>query len=401
MANQIEKKDSLDHSNPQSSVCRSGLSPGKKFFFWCLLVSISLVFSLGIGEIVLRLFVDPPLLLPHTLLGSTLRPNSVLHYKNADVDNIVETNRFGFHDFDYAMKKPEGTKRVVVIGDSYIEALQVRRDEMFAVQLTKKLHELDPKTTYEGIGIGKSGSNPIEEYLFLRYHGFSLQPDLVLLSFCMNDVVDVLKKKDQFNYDINGNPTEYKMDKSSWLPYWMKSCLYDLYGASEFIYFIRFRVYQSYQSIKNILHNKNDYPVIPMDARTQFDILKESYTDEILEGWRYTANIILKIRDECARKKIPFLLMIIPFETQFDPNGNKKVSDLWKMGNPSEKPQEILNTLGKNHGFPVADLLPYFKTIKDRPLHFEEGHWNPKGHRYAAEYVANFIRENRSLDTLE
>jgi hypothetical protein len=39
-------------------------------------------------------------------------------------------------------------------------------------------------------------------------------------------------------------------------------------------------------------------------------------------------------------------------------------------------------------GFHVVDLLPIFKTIPDLPIHFEEGHWNQKGHRYGGQAMA-------------
>src|SRR5262245_41943063 len=44
-------------------------------------------------------------------------------------DVPVDVNKGGFRDVDHAIEKPSGVKRVVLLGDSFVEAVQVHFEE--------------------------------------------------------------------------------------------------------------------------------------------------------------------------------------------------------------------------------------------------------------------------------
>ena len=91
------------------------------------------------------------------------------------------------------------------------------------------------------------------------------------------------------------------------------------------------------------------------------------------------------------------MLMVIPWESQFDPRKTAATA-YWKLEKATEEPQRILKKLGKDENFPVLDLLGYFRRIDDLPLHGDEdGHWNEKGNFYAAQAAADFILRHRLL----
>src|SRR5262245_34367431 len=96
--------------------------------------------AVGGVELVFRVFVpvtDVPHKIWDPLLGLRRAPDQAGRYINGAgfVDARYHFNRQGWnHPRDYSTHKPAGTRRVCLIGDSYVEALQVNPGEaMFSV----------------------------------------------------------------------------------------------------------------------------------------------------------------------------------------------------------------------------------------------------------------------------
>src|SRR5262245_16314142 len=96
-------------------------------------VLFGFVFSLELsGQIitVLHPSYEVLFLLPDKTLGWTQVSNlrwtwTGLHWYAADFSVEVKTNSLGFRDLDRDAGHPDGVKRVALIGDSLIEAVQV------------------------------------------------------------------------------------------------------------------------------------------------------------------------------------------------------------------------------------------------------------------------------------
>ncbi len=90
-------------------------------------------------------------------------------------------NNFGWNSaIDYNLNKEK--KRVVIIGDSYVESLQVDVEKSFHSILQKELAE-----AYEIYTVGTSGA-PLSHYLHLsRYANEVFQPDILLFNLIHND----------------------------------------------------------------------------------------------------------------------------------------------------------------------------------------------------------------------
>ena len=56
-------------------------------------------------------------------------------------DVAVEVNSAGFRDREHAIAKPPGTKRVVLLGDSFLEAVQVPFEDSVAAALERLLDD--------------------------------------------------------------------------------------------------------------------------------------------------------------------------------------------------------------------------------------------------------------------
>src|SRR5262249_1154366 len=142
-------------------------------------------------------------------------------------------------------KNPE-IERVLVLGDSFTEGVQVGEDDLF----TARMERADPHLEVWNAGVGGYGT--VQEYLYLATDGLKFHPDLVLLMFYENDLTD-----NGLSYYPGFGPRPYvdshddhlqivtKLDSSQYekfilpLPFRMA-----LNNHSYFYYFANSRIYQ-------------------------------------------------------------------------------------------------------------------------------------------------------------
>ena len=123
-------------------------------------------------------------------------PNQNFRYLNR-----VKWNETGYFDHDYSVVKPADVYRVIVIGDSYVESIQVPLKSTFH-KLTEDAANMSGFTLnnkrYEIIALGNSGFGQRENLDVLRTQGLKYDPDLVIVTLCGNDFCDddpVLKRE--------------------------------------------------------------------------------------------------------------------------------------------------------------------------------------------------------------
>ena len=166
-----------------------------------LLIVLSLVLALLIMEIAVRVVDLPPRPLdPLPIADYRLSVNPVLRYeyrpgyKPSDrpfdrAHRGFAMNSAGFRDYEYAETKPEETYRMIVVGDSTTAGNGVQElDKTYPKQLEKLLNT--HKTTglhYEVLNMGVGGYHTMQEIETLRVKGLQYNPDLVLVTFCVND----------------------------------------------------------------------------------------------------------------------------------------------------------------------------------------------------------------------
>lgn len=97
-------------------------------------------------------------------------------------------NSFGLRDDEFTQEKPDGVYRILVLGDSIPYGRVVGKKQTFPNQLEKILLEKGQKV--EVINAGVSGYSPYNELYYYLEEGRKFKPDLVIISFCMNDVAN-------------------------------------------------------------------------------------------------------------------------------------------------------------------------------------------------------------------
>ena len=103
----------------------------------------------------------------------------------------VRFNQLGLRDPRDRYEKPPGTFRILLLGDSFMEAVQVEQRETTAAVLEARLRALRPDLNVEVINAGVAGWGTGIEGLYLDHEGYRFEPDLVLVGFFIgNDLHD-------------------------------------------------------------------------------------------------------------------------------------------------------------------------------------------------------------------
>jgi lysophospholipase L1-like esterase len=116
-------------------------------------------------------------------------PGAVYRHKSPDVEVWFRINGQGMRsDRDFAYQKPPGVLRIVSLGDSYTVGYEVDVAETFSAVLERELRGRGYEV--EVLNAGVSGYSTAEACLVLERELFRYAPDLVLVSFSANDLVD-------------------------------------------------------------------------------------------------------------------------------------------------------------------------------------------------------------------
>jgi hypothetical protein len=133
------------------------------------------------------------------------RPSSDVYLTRPEFSIRVTTNALGFREPRLPEAKPAGTRRIVVVGDSFAEGYGVEADKSFPSLLEPLLDARDPVHRYQVVNLGVPGTNPFDYLGNLRTVGLRYEPDVVIVALMANDVQDVRSHIEQhvrFSADV-------------------------------------------------------------------------------------------------------------------------------------------------------------------------------------------------------
>ena len=192
------------------------------------LVIVTTFVSLTLAEVVLRVAtygsLRPPiahrtLRIPHTTRGWALEPNARTLSKTEDYIVEVRTNSRGLRDREHDVRPQPGVRRIVVLGDSFMEAYQVDEDRALPRLLEKAFDD----SRVEVINLGVGGYGTLQELLFWEEEGRRYNPEVVILAvFLGNDLTDNsralqerLRTRPGDVFHVIGRPFAHFVDDSS------------------------------------------------------------------------------------------------------------------------------------------------------------------------------------------
>ncbi|MCY2961860.1 MAG: DUF5989 family protein [Planctomycetota bacterium] len=151
---------------------------------------VSFLLALAVAEVGLRLLGLGPQPTIHRFdpdTGWSKKPDTTAHKKTSEFDITIATNQFGLRDDPMtSAAKPAGTKRVLVLGDSFALGYTVDRDDLF-VDLLERWWKAEGRPL-DVVNTGTEGWSTDQEAVWLEKNGAAFQPDVVLLFPYENDL---------------------------------------------------------------------------------------------------------------------------------------------------------------------------------------------------------------------
>lgn len=167
------------------------------------LMGAALIFALLAAEVVVRVAGWAPPIDPHMgwltedpHLPYKPKPNSRIRGKvpSGEYDYDHQHNSAGFRDVEHAVEKPPGTFRVLGVGDSFTAGWGASYEQTYLRRLERALADRDGEHPHvEVIKAGINGYFPETEKLVAKHYGLQFSPDLIVVGFLPNDVLDTAR----------------------------------------------------------------------------------------------------------------------------------------------------------------------------------------------------------------
>jgi hypothetical protein len=335
-------------------------------------VAVSLLLLEGAVRIYLAA-VSPKMMVLDEKLGWRHAANASKTFVNDDGEPVrVEQNANGHRGVFRGFQKTPSKFRILTLGDSQTEAVQVGETELF----TARIEQAD--SHFEVLNAGVGGYNTVQEYLYLVSEGLKFRPDLVMLMFMGNDLTD-----NGIPYSAGFGPRPYSTYKHGSaqiveqpesqpferfiLPFPFRMALN---SYSYFYYFVNSRIYQGMFAQQMQQLQKND--VRQLDQTSQL-----AMADMVLDK-------LHRLLDE---HDVPLLIVLVP-ERENVASGNFEGG-----GRISEYCiREKINCLSLMERFRA-------ETASKTRLYFESDiHWTKEGHRIAADEISRYLSLNYQIE---
>ncbi|NRA95773.1 MAG: SGNH/GDSL hydrolase family protein [Planctomycetes bacterium] len=253
----------------------------------------------------------------------------------------VRINSLGFRDEEFPASKPDGEYRVLAVGDSFTFGLGVQGEDTWPQQLEGMLADVRGGSV-EVINAGfAAGSHYPPGYVgWIGQHGLALDPDVVVIGLCLNDLGD--PPIPMLWYD--------KVEVDPWLG-----------GASAFLKWVQTAVAQRHAE------------------RAPVDI--EQYVDEAQQ--RAVTGAVLSIREDLDGKGIRLIVAIFPMLSRLEDYPYQRIHDAVA---------ELCDAKEIEH----LDLLDRFRGLDEYTLwvHPTDQHPNHVGQRLIAEGIRDYLKSH-------
>lgn len=303
----------------------------------------------------------------------------------------IVVNRLGFRGPEPRPHESADRPRLLVLGDSFIEAGQVAWSDSVSSRLAEALERRGRPAEVLSAGVSGWGTDDVVQYL--ATDGMALEPDVILIVVTLyNDVLDNLGQT--FHRLEDGRLVHHdgaRLDDRSYLDLRIKSFL-----SGHF---------HLYQLLRGVMRQGATGQAFSSLQDHWVDLLRAPLAPRIEQGFRLTEALLDEATRLADAHDARLAVVLIPMEEQL---GEERAHeflarhDVERRSVDLEGPQRRLSDWGRRSGVDVIDLLDPFRGHElggGAPLYLEnDGHWNERGHALAAAVVADELMARHLLD---
>ena len=357
-----------------------------------VLVIAGVVFTLGAAEVVLRLstpreimryfFVAPDATLHHRFI-----PGAVGRYQSTEFNTSYRISSAGLRDREFAVPKPAGIFRILMLGDSFTEGDGVEAQETFSKRLESMLAGRFGEGHVEVVNAGVGSYSPLLEYLYLTKSGLALAPDMVILNYDLSDAFDDITYSKLARFTPGGIPLGAAAPDAEGENPGVLVRVKDFFKDHTRLYnFIRVRIDRYLEGVR---HEGNFSGDIRYD---KYAMLRGNYHGTAAD-WNLSERYLLMIRDTLRSRGIDFVVNVYPYGMQVS-------TKEWAVGRRfwgfmpdtlySTWPQDHIERFCRDNGIGAINMCAGFRDTARTvfPLYWpDNGHWKPRGQLVAAELM--------------
>lgn len=377
-----------------------------------VLAGVGILFALAMLEMGVRWLhlVPDRFWEPDPLLGARLIAGHRGWWTQEDREFLVpvQINRQGLRDVERDYAKPEGVFRILVLGDSFVEAMHVPLAATFARLLEQQLNVLGA-ARIEVVSAGVSGYGTASELLYLQREGKRYQPDLVLLAFYPgNDVKNNSPTLEGTLKPVYGpdGALEKVMGEE---PHKRLGGWRGLLARSAAYHYFRQMLIRHPQLAQSLvrygvlrgeaIHTAPQRNGIPVD----YGVYATSLQPEWQQAWQDTDRLLEQLQQAVSVAGARLAIAVLSSRDQIYPNWWQEVltahprmqGQSWDL----DAPQHHVEEWCAAHDVPCVALAPAFRAAAAHGtdvLHLHhDGHWTVAGHRLAATTLRDFLEQHR------
>lgn len=318
------------------------------------------------------------LFMPDPATGHRLRPGASTRYTTAEFSTTIAINAQGVRDDEPIPPKAPDERRVVVLGDSIVFAVQVAQSQTFCEQLERRLNAHRDGRRYRVINAGVQGYGPAEIVRFFETVAAGFDPDLVLVTtFVANDAVEALDRTWRLD-DTRGVGERARDDAEN-----------------------RLRRVVRRSMVLQIARQRADQVLEQFETRQPApDRRLLSYATplrpDIARGFDLARDAMARLATEVSRRGARLALVQVPARFQLDQAEFQRMrAEVGRFGYQLEidGASERFASAYAPLGLPMVDLLEAFRASRHPSRMFFERtvHLTADGHQVAADALMRFI----------
>ncbi|MCK4911439.1 MAG: SGNH/GDSL hydrolase family protein [Thermodesulfovibrionales bacterium] len=280
-----------------------------------------------------------------------------------------EINNYGFRDREF-VKDKKGKRRILFLGDSFVEGRNVKMNETIPKELEKSLGE-----GYEVFNMGVQGYGPDQELIRLIDDGLELDPDMIIMGlYPTNDFSDLLRNE---LFDV-GNDGD--------LVYAGQNSVTRNIPRLHSLYFFEYLLYK-YGSDKYGKKYKDIF-ITMLNDTTDYDIITGEFNAKVNKKSTLMRLILRKAKALAHERNIPLVVVIIPSYSFI------YIMDYKKM-NSAFIHDDIAQLICRQEGIDAIKLYPQMLKVENPAGLYgtETRHLNPDGTKFVAEEIRRHIEK--------
>jgi lysophospholipase L1-like esterase len=335
----------------------------------------ALLVALLLAEVVVRIVMDEPPGHHHRLfcefdpeLGWRKVRNGSGRHVTAEYDVTERFDAEGLRGPGFSVPKPPGRKRILLLGDSFVEGYTVAFEDTVGEVIARE-------TGVEVVNGGTGGYSTDQELLFFERDGRRYEPDVTILFFYVNDVWFNAQDrywrgaKPRFRVADDGGlelvrrtlpPPKFRRTAGAWF--------------EKHSYLIRL--------VRTVARNLEDHEA----TAPPFRVYRKNRAPEIDAAWRLTERLLEEVARRVRATGSAFVLVLVPpiFRVHDDaprPEGD----DFGRI-------ERDLHAVCARLDVPFLDPRPALRASGERVYFPVDRHWNETGHRIVGRFVAERVR---------